>query len=90
LQPLQGREAIQTGHLQIEQQDIRLKLLQNIQYLPAILSLRHDVEIIFQRQQLTETIPEDGVIVGHNDADLGFGRHPYYGPIRTVFGHTNL
>ncbi len=45
-------------------------LLQHFQHLPSILSLRHNFEILFQSQQLAETVAEDRMVVGYHDPDL--------------------
>ena len=65
------RQAVQAGHLQVQQEDVGLVLLQDIQHLPAILRLRHDFEILFQGQQLAQPVAEDRMIVGYHDPDLG-------------------
>ena len=62
---------VQARHFQVQQKDVGLELLEDVQDLLAVLSLRHDFEILFQRQQLAEAIAEDGVIVRHDDADFG-------------------
>ena len=74
LQALQGRQPVQARHLQIQQQDVRLELLQYIQHLTAVLSLRHHLEVFLQRQQPAKSVPEDRMVVGHHDADLRLGR----------------
>ena len=71
LQPLQGRQTVQPGHLQIQQQDVRLVLLQDSSTCRAVLCLRHHLEVLLQREQLAEAIPENGMVVRHDDADLG-------------------
>ena len=74
---------VQAGHLQIEQQDVRLVLLQHIQHLPAILGLRDYFEILFQGQQPAQTIAENRMVVRHYDADLGLRRlRPAGGSVR--------
>ncbi len=50
------------------------QLLQDIQHLPPVLGLRHDFEIVFQRQQLAKAVPKDRMVVRHHNADLGLGR----------------
>ena len=71
LQPLQGRKPVQSGHLQIQQQDIGFKLLQHVQHLPPIRCLGDHFEIFLQGQQFAETVPEDWMIVCHYNSDLG-------------------
>jgi hypothetical protein len=46
-------------------------LLEHVQNLPAILGLRHDLEIRLQRQQAAQAVAEYGVVVRHHDANLG-------------------
>ncbi len=70
LQPLQRRQTIQTRHLQVQQQDIRLKLLQDIQHLPTVLGLGYDLEILLQRQQPAQSVAKDRVVIRHHDSDF--------------------
>ena len=79
LQPLQSGQAVQAGHLEVEQENVRLELLQDFQYLPSILSLGHYLEVFFQSQQLAEAVPKNRMVVGHHDPDLRTRRHPRSG-----------
>ena len=74
LQPLQRGQTVQAGHLQVQQQDIGFMLLQHVQHLPAVLRLRHDLEICLQRQQPAQAVAENGVVVRHHDANLRLAR----------------
>ena len=76
LQPLQGGQTVQSGHLQIQQKDVRLELLQHLDHLATVLGLGHHFEIVLERQQLAETVPEDGMVVRHDDTDLRFREIP--------------
>ena len=58
LKPLQRAQTIQSRHLEVEQEDVGLVLLQDFQHLPAILSLGHYLEVFFQSEQLAEAVPE--------------------------------
>jgi hypothetical protein len=80
LQALQDAEAVQTGHPQVEQQDVRLQLVEQAEYLGAVVGLADDLEILLQTQQLAQAVAENGVIVRDYDADplllrLGVGTH---------------
>ena len=70
LQTLQGGQAVQPRHLEVQQEDVRRILLEHIEHLPAVLSLRDDFEILLQGQQLTETVSKDGVVVGYDYSNL--------------------
>ena len=70
LKPLQSGQAIQAGHLEVEQENVGRELLQDFQYLPAILSLGHHLEVFFQSEQLAEAVPKNGMVVGYHDPDL--------------------
>ena len=92
LQALQGGEAVEAGHLQIEQEDVGLVLLENVEHLAPVLRLRHDFEIFFEGEQTAETVAEDGMVVRYHDADLGLHGRSHAGgrPIdtRNVLRHT--
>ena len=92
LKPLQGGQAIQPGHFQVEQQDVGFVLLKNVEYLAPVLRLRHDFEVFFEREQPAKPVAEDGMVVRYHDADLGLHgcSHAGGGPIdtRTVLSHT--
>jgi hypothetical protein len=45
--------------------------LQNVQHLAAILSLGDHLEVLFQSEQLAETIPENRMVIRDYDPDLG-------------------
>ena len=52
-------------------------LLQDIEHLPAVLSLRDDFEIFFQREEPAEPIAEDRMVVRHYDSNLGLWRRAH-------------
>ena len=91
LKALQRGQAVQAGHLQIQQEDVGFMLLQNIEHLASVLGLRYDFEILFQGEQAAEPIAEDRMIVRYYDPDLGLRRRSQTGrSIRasTVLRHT--
>jgi hypothetical protein len=45
-------------------------LLQNVQYLASVLRLGDDFEILFQGEKTAESIPEDRMVVRHDDPDV--------------------
>ncbi len=71
LQTLQSGQAVQPGHLQIQQQNVGFVLLKHVEHLPPVLCLGDYFEILFQGQQFAQAVPKDGVIVRHDDPDFG-------------------
>src|SRR5205814_3916718 len=64
------------GHRQIEQEDIEIELTDALHHLMAIPRLAHDVEVDRCLEQLAQSLPDDGVIVGDDDPDHGAGPSP--------------
>jgi hypothetical protein len=57
------------GHCQIEQKDVRLKLLSERQGFASVRRFGHDLEIALGDEQAAQTIAENGVVVGDDNPD---------------------
>ncbi len=61
---------IQVRHTQVQEDHIRLHLFKPLHQFAAIGRFAHDVNIVFQLEELPQTFSNDGVIVCDYNADL--------------------
>jgi hypothetical protein len=69
LQLAQGVEAVQARHLQVEQQEVRVRFGHAPQRLLAITGLADNREAALSLEGEADRIPEDRLIVGQDDPD---------------------
>ena len=71
LQRLQGRQAVQVGHAEIEQQHVGIQLLDLLQHLAAVAGLAHHLEVVFQLEELLQPVANNRMVVGQDDPHRG-------------------
>jgi len=71
-------EAVFIGHAEIEQQDFRLELSEELDALGAVLRFADDSDVLVGIEEFAETVAKDGVVIGEQDTNLLFS-----------FGHVN-
>ena len=64
-------DSIQLRHADVENHDVGVMLGHKLCGLPAVFGFRHYLEGRLLLQQEAQTGPDDGVIVGQDDADYG-------------------
>ena len=69
-------DAVQLGHLQVHDDDVRLQLLGGRDRLGARRRLAHDLGLAERREQRAQPAAEDGMVVGDEDADRLHGLTP--------------
>ena len=70
--PCRG-DAVEAGHLDVEQRDMRLPAPRRLHGLGAVRRLRDDLEIRLERQHGGEGAPDQRLILGDQDANAVFG-----------------
>ena len=65
----QPRDAIDAGHDEVHEDDLRRERLRHLGGLQAVLSLTDDLDVILQIEEELEAVPDDGLVIGDEDAD---------------------